>query len=135
MSKEMRKLLEAVIMEDDQGAYRLGEIKDEIKDLLREAKNILQKTDEDAWEKAKKFWYGHIVAALDEEHGYLGSPSHTMQDTIDKLSSGNLAHEVNLVNDLMLEKGISLEDAVEEVSDNLDINYNELMAAYRNWSE
>lgn len=65
-------------------SQRLEEIKDEIKDLLEEAKQIVRKDDR-AWQQAKSYWYAHIVSALDKDHDYLGSSMITMQDTIDKL--------------------------------------------------
>jgi hypothetical protein len=62
---------------------RLSEIKDEIKYLVEEARVLVHSTSEDA--RSKAYWYAHITMALDDDHEFLGSGSHTMQDTIDNL--------------------------------------------------
>lgn len=65
-------------------ARRLQEIKDEMKELLDEARRIVRGTSEDA--RAKAYWYGHIACALDSDHSFLGGNSCTMQETCDRLS-------------------------------------------------
>ena len=62
---------------------RLGEIKEEIKELVREAVDLIRDTNE--YERAKGYWYAHIVCALDDDHMYLGGSMVTMQRTIDAL--------------------------------------------------
>lgn len=127
--KEMRKLIESIIIEDD-ASERLYEIKDEIKELMKEAKSILQHTDERTWARAKSYWYAHIVSALDKEHDYMGGSTVTMQDTIDEIAGpSNIEDAVEAVEYIMNEKSVSVEDAVEEVSNGTNLNYNELMAA------
>ena len=66
---------------------RLLEIKDEMKELLGEAHDILRSgEDHIALRRAESYWYAHIVMALDKDHGYLGSSMCSMQDTIDELT-------------------------------------------------
>lgn len=67
----------------DERADRLEEIKDEIAELVCEARELLRDTAEES--RAKGYWVGHIVCALDRNHGYLGSSMVTMQDTINAL--------------------------------------------------
>ena len=72
-------------------ANRLQEIKDEVKALIGEAKDIVRKESRNqgrniVWERAKTYWLAHIVMALDDDHEYLGSGPTTMQDTIEDLS-------------------------------------------------
>lgn len=66
---------------------RLTEIKDEIKNLLDEAKGIIQDSDNDfIWEQARSYWYAHILTALDDESEFLGDSMCAMQQTIDALA-------------------------------------------------
>ena len=59
---------------------RLLEIKDEIGDLVEEAFRLVPSADRP---RAKSYWYAQIIMALDDDHEFLGSGSHTLQDTID----------------------------------------------------
>jgi hypothetical protein len=73
-------------MQRANGANRFAEIKDEIKELLREAIGIVRDNrDSVSEDRAKAYWYAHITMALDDDHGYLGSGSYTMQDTAEEL--------------------------------------------------
>lgn len=63
-------------------AHRLYEIKEEMLDLLKEAKKLLEGTSEQ--ERARQTWWAHIRCALDEHHSYLDR-SNTMQDTVEAL--------------------------------------------------
>lgn len=140
MSKhEMRKLMEAVIVNEDfnnEVSEELTEIKNQIKNLLDEARVLIKNTDYNAWERARKYWYAHIITALDDDHNYLGSSSVTMQDTINELSKpANMEEIVDQVDFLMNEKGMSVEDAVAEVSKNNPEDYEEIMAAVKNEME
>ena len=133
-SKEMRKLIESVIVvEDSDETYRLSEIKDEIKHLMGEAREIVEHSgDQQAWARAKSYWYGHILTALDNESEYMGSSMVTMQDTIDEIGGvGTMEDAVAQVEDTMNEKGAPLEDAVLEVAERLDMDASDLMAAAR----
>ena len=62
---------------------RLEEIRDEIKDLVREARGLVNGTKEK--KAAEAYWIAHVLGALDDDHGYLGGSMTTMQDTIDAL--------------------------------------------------
>ena len=64
-------------------AQELQDIKDEIKELLDQARRLVRGTREE--DRAKGYWFAHIRCALDDEHGYLGRSMITMQDTIDAL--------------------------------------------------
>jgi chromosome segregation ATPase len=72
---------------------RLEEIKDEIKELLAEAKQIVRKQNRHEWESASGYWYSHILCALDDDHDYLGGSMSTMQDTIDTLNGEDEADD------------------------------------------
>ena len=131
--KEMRTLIESLVVEDSDDAGRLSEIKDEIKELMDEAKSIVEHSGNNtAWARAKSYWYAHIVMALDDDHMFMGGSMTSMQDTIDELGgSGNMEDAVSFVDSLMNEENMSIEDAVNEISRSENINPNELMAAVR----
>jgi len=63
---------------------RLIEIKDEIKELVNEARDTINSTSEA--ERARAYWYAHILCALDSDNDYLGGSMVTMQDSIDALA-------------------------------------------------
>jgi len=63
---------------------RLTEIKEQMLELLDEAKNIIPEGM--AKERAKCYWYAHIKTALLKEHEYLGGSLVTMDDTINEIS-------------------------------------------------
>ncbi|MBX3045090.1 MAG: hypothetical protein KIT33_15950 [Candidatus Kapabacteria bacterium] len=73
-------------MNNSQIVERLTEIKEQILELLEEAKDILPKGM--TKERAKSYWYVHIQTAILNEHEYLGGSMVTMDDTIFELSSG-----------------------------------------------
>lgn len=68
---------------------RLQEIKDEIKNLMEESRSILQDAPSHVWERAKGYWYAHILTALDDDSEFLGGSMCYMQDTIDSLDVDN----------------------------------------------
>ncbi|KKL97253.1 hypothetical protein LCGC14_1836370 [marine sediment metagenome] len=128
--KEMRTLIESIMIEDSNDADRLSEIRDQIKELMGEAKSLLHNSDDKVWNRARSYWYPHIIMALDSEHEFLGGSMVTMQDTIDEMAgTGNIEDAVTFVDSLMNEEGMSIEDAVNEISSSMNINPNELMAA------
>jgi hypothetical protein len=71
---------------------RLLQIKDEIKELAHEIKELAQEayglTPQDSKRIAKAYWYAQLIMALDDDHEFLGSGSHTLQDTIDDAEEG-----------------------------------------------
>ncbi len=65
-------------------ADRLIGIQQEIKELADEALGLVRGTDE--FEAAKAYWYAQITMALNNNHGYLGSGSCTMNDSAEALT-------------------------------------------------
>ena len=65
---------------------RILEITDEIRDLLQEAMDLVRSegTDFDR-ERARSYWYGHILIALGGDHGYMGRSMCSMADTAEEL--------------------------------------------------
>tara|TARA_B100000902_G_scaffold56301_1_gene63104 strand:+ start:315 stop:584 length:270 start_codon:yes stop_codon:yes gene_type:complete len=61
--------------------HRFKEIKEQIKELLKEAIDIVP---DHASARAKCYWYANISMALDNDHGYLGSSMCSMQDTVEE---------------------------------------------------
>ena len=136
-NEEMRKLIESIgsieVFEDKDEVARLIEIKDQMKELMDETRSIIEhQEDSITWERAKRYWYGHIVSALDDDHMYVsGGHSPTMQDTIDEMGGGGMKQAVEMVEQYMNDTGASVEEAVNEVSGDYDVDANELMAAVR----
>lgn len=65
---------------------RLKEIKDQMKELVEEARNILRVSDDKMiWERAKSYWIPELYMALDKDQDYLGGCMVTMEDTIEAL--------------------------------------------------
>ena len=65
---------------------RILEITEEIRDLLQEAMDLVRSegTDFDR-ERARSYWYGHILIALGGDHGYMGRSMCSMTDTAEEL--------------------------------------------------
>jgi hypothetical protein len=63
---------------------RLFAIKQEMLKLLRETRDIVKGTEEEA--TADSYWLANIRCALDSNHSYLDR-SETMQDSIDALEA------------------------------------------------
>lgn len=63
---------------------RLTSIKEEIKELAREAFRLVRGTKEEG--RAHSYWYPHIVMSLDDDHSYLGKEMATMQGAVDGLT-------------------------------------------------
>lgn len=65
---------------------RILEISEEIRDLLQEAMDLVRSegTDFDR-ERARSYWYGHILIALGGDHGYMGRSMCSMTDTAEEL--------------------------------------------------
>ena len=70
---------------DSQTKERLIEIKEQMLELLDEAKDLLPEGM--TKERARSYWYAHIKTALLKEHEYLGGSLVTMDDTIIELES------------------------------------------------
>jgi hypothetical protein len=66
---------------------RLIEIKEEMTNLLEEAGQIIsQHPQKIVWERARAYWYAHIMGALDNDNEYGNRYDTTMQTTIDEMS-------------------------------------------------
>lgn len=65
---------------------RLAEIKDQMKELLSEATQMIR-GEGITYERAKAYWIGHISCALDDDHMYVGGSSTTFADTIAELEA------------------------------------------------
>jgi hypothetical protein len=61
---------------------RFEEIKDQIKELLDEAIDLVP--DGGVKERAQSYWYSHITTALDDDHEYMGGSMCTMEDTLNE---------------------------------------------------
>jgi hypothetical protein len=96
-ARNMRKLIESVNGiadtdlrehndENEDIAYRLEELQEQMLELLGEADGILQGTSEHS--AAQAYWLAHVETALTNDHGYLGGSMTTMQDTIDAIRQG-----------------------------------------------
>jgi hypothetical protein len=68
-------------------ADRLEEIKDEMLELLHEARRLVRTTAERS--RAESYWLPHIEMALHDDHEYLGGSMCTMTDTIAGLRDQN----------------------------------------------
>lgn len=65
---------------------RLEEIREEMHDLLGEAKSLLREVGGMTEQRARAYWIAHIETALDEENDYLCHSMCTMQSTIEELT-------------------------------------------------
>lgn len=65
----------------------LNEIKEKIKKLVYEAKDIVQGMDGNGTtsKRAESYWIPHILGALDKDNEYVGGSMYTMEDTINEL--------------------------------------------------
>ena len=65
---------------------RILEITEEIIDLVEEAMSLVRRvgTPEEI-ARARSYWLGHIRMSLNEDHGYMGSGTCTMEDTAREL--------------------------------------------------
>jgi len=66
-------------MTEDQ--QRLSEIINDINDLMGEAIELIP---ENMVERAKSYWYAHIMCAVSDDHEFLGGSMHHMQDCLDE---------------------------------------------------
>lgn len=91
---DIRKLMEAINRIDegyDDRIEQLVDIYEQIKDLVYEAENLVRGTSEE--DRARSYWVAQIKMALDNDHGYLGSGSHTLKDTIETLEAEGEEHD------------------------------------------
>lgn len=69
-----------------EAGVRILEITEEIRELLQKAMDLVrvEGTDLDR-ERARSYWYGHILIALGGDHGYMGRSMCSMEDTAHEL--------------------------------------------------
>jgi len=81
-----RKITETVLSEERYGedAEEMTRLKEEIKDLVEQLYDVIPNGD--AKNRAKAYWYPHIMMALDNDHMWMGGGNTTVQDTIEELS-------------------------------------------------
>lgn len=70
-------------MQNAEAIDRLTEIKEQMLELLEEAKDLLPEGM--TKERAKCYWYAHIKTAILKEHEFLGGSLVTVDDTISEL--------------------------------------------------
>lgn len=70
-------------MQNAETIERLTEIKEQMLELLEEAKDLLP--EDICKERAKCYWYVHIKTAILKEHDFLGGSLVTVDDTISEL--------------------------------------------------
>jgi hypothetical protein len=70
-------------MQNAEAIERLTEIKEQMLELLEEAKDLLPEGM--TKERAKCYWYAHIKTAILKEHEFLGGSLVTVDDTISEL--------------------------------------------------
>jgi hypothetical protein len=73
-------------MSRSEAGERILEITEEIRELLQEAMDLVREegTTLDR-ERARGYWYGHILIALGGDHGYMGRSMCSMTDTAEEL--------------------------------------------------
>lgn len=73
-------------MSKTEAAERIREIIQEIRELAQEAMDHVRENGSDLTrERARSYWYPHILMNLDEEHGYLGGSMCSMESTAGEL--------------------------------------------------
>ena len=58
---------------------------EKIRELTDRNLDIIRKVDRHEYERAKAYWYAHIVMALSNDHDYLGKNMATMQESAEVL--------------------------------------------------
>ena len=77
-------------MSRTEAAERIMEITEEIRGLVQEAMGLVRENGSDLTrERARSYWYPHILMALGEGHGYLGGSMCSMEDTARELEEGD----------------------------------------------
>lgn len=137
---EVDEIIETVIYEDEDPASELADIKDQIKELVMYAMDIVKQTvgyDSSEYERAKRYWYGHIITALDDDNDFMGGSMHSLQDTIDELrNKSNDENGFGGYDDATIEQeyrhytkmGMGHEEAVQAIADSENLEYNGLLA-------
>jgi hypothetical protein len=73
-------------MSKTEAAERIREIIEEIRELVQEAMDLIREEGSDLTrDRARSYWYPHILIALGGDHGYLGGSMCSMEDTANEL--------------------------------------------------
>jgi hypothetical protein len=73
-------------MSKTEAAERIMEITEEIRELVQEAMDLIRENGSDLTrERARSYWYPHILMNLNDDHGYLGSSGCTMESSAQEL--------------------------------------------------
>jgi hypothetical protein len=83
IKEEKAKLLNE---NSDVNALRFEDIMLEIEDLALEALKIARTAPGMTGERAKRYWFGHIISAIGSNQEYAGGSAATMQNTLEELS-------------------------------------------------
>ena len=66
---------------------RLREIREEIGNLVQEAKDIIKDAAPGEYERAKRYWGAHIEGALSKSHNWLGGSFVDMDSSIEAIEA------------------------------------------------
>ena len=95
MDPESSRYSESTLREDDDGLVEeLENIRSEIEGLVREAIDIVEASgNSGAIQRARSYWYPHILQALGAESEYMGGSMHSMADTVEELENDGVDDE------------------------------------------
>jgi len=73
-------------MSKTEAAERIIEITEEIRELVQEAMDLIRENGSDLTrERARSYWYPHILMNLNDDHEWLGSSMCTMEGSAREL--------------------------------------------------
>ena len=131
---ETESVTEMVMYEDDDPIARLEQAKQDIMVAVDDALEIIRDVtgfDSLPYQRAKSYWYGHIVTALDDENSFMGGSMHSLQDSINELKKAGGSNTQELegaagyANDLIAQ-GKMDDEAVGIAADNYGVDPSEL---------
>ena len=79
---------------------RFEEIIGEIKSLVEEAICLVPSEGSD---RARSYWYAHIVTSLDEDHEYAAGSMCSMQNTLDEWEDESYCHTDSSIDGVYIE--------------------------------
>ena len=82
----MTKTPKLTATEAEEITGRLVELKQEMKELMGEAQDLIRGTGM-VYERARSYWLAHILTNLDDEHEWMSRETYTMQSAIDELEA------------------------------------------------
>ena len=116
---DIRKLMESIptpepVMESSDHAEELRDIQEQMMDMCRQALQLVRQGG-GHYERARSYWYGHIMSALgSDEYPRGGSP--TMEDSIEELSGGDMEEIMYMIDD-MVSDGMDENEAISAIAD------------------